>query len=67
VACILVLVAFIVANYFILGRDHLKQVDQIDSHHILEEDNNAYLAPHGVPSGLARDLSSNRLKDLEGM
>jgi len=37
-------------------------------HQLLDEESpTLHLAPHGVPSGIARDLSSSRLKDEGGI
>ncbi|XP_069120457.1 major facilitator superfamily domain-containing protein 6-like [Argopecten irradians] len=66
VTCLILLILYIVMNFFIV--DHGKfSFGSRDKHEILEEeDNMCHLAPHGVPSGMARDLSSSKLRE-EGM
>ncbi|KAL5016034.1 hypothetical protein ScPMuIL_005623 [Solemya velum] len=63
VSCVIILVAFAVANYFLQDRGAFSHGGK-GGHELLEDP--CQLAPQGVPSGIARDLSSSRLKDQEG-
>lgn len=64
VTCMILLILYIAMNFFII--DHGKfSFGSREKHEILEEDedNMCHLAPHGVPSGMARDLSSSKLRE----
>ncbi|XP_071103887.1 major facilitator superfamily domain-containing protein 6-like isoform X2 [Haliotis cracherodii] len=60
VCCIVILVVYLGVNYFLEDRGFFSHGGSSKmTHQILEE--NTHLAPHGVPSGIARDLSSSKL------
>ncbi|PVD36073.1 hypothetical protein C0Q70_03043 [Pomacea canaliculata] len=61
VTCVVVLAAYVGANYF-LQRRGLFDHDSTFSHELME-DNGPHLAPHGVPSGMGRNLSSSKLTE----
>ncbi|KAK7478824.1 hypothetical protein BaRGS_00029923 [Batillaria attramentaria] len=61
VTCILVLAAYAGVNYFLQDRGFFSHGSSMP--HELMEDTSAHLAPHGVPSGIGRDLSSSRLAE----
>ncbi|KAK3105959.1 hypothetical protein FSP39_009616 [Pinctada imbricata] len=66
ITCLIVLILYAVLRYFLEDRGTFSHGAK-DDHQMLEEESpTLHLAPHGVPSGMARDLSSNRLKD-EGL
>ncbi|CAL1534798.1 unnamed protein product [Lymnaea stagnalis] len=58
VTCIFVLVGYLGINLFLQDRGKFSHGGKVP--HELFEDT-SHLAPHGVPSGVARDLSSTRL------
>ena len=41
-------------------------IDSHVPHEVLQEEQQFHIDPHGVPSGLARDLSSSRLNKEDG-
>ncbi|XP_076456328.1 major facilitator superfamily domain-containing protein 6-like [Babylonia areolata] len=59
IACILVLAVYAGTNYFLQDRGRFSHGSKMA--HELMEDTAAHLAPHGVPSGLGRDLSASAL------
>ena len=63
VTCLILLIMYALGNFFLVDRGTFTYGGS-DNHAILEEDeddNQCHLAPHGVPSGMARDLSSSKL------
>nr|KAI8743389.1 major facilitator superfamily domain-containing protein 6-like [Biomphalaria glabrata] len=63
VTCIMVLLAYVGINVFLEKRGKFSHGGKVP--HELFEDT-AHLAPHGVPSGMARNLSNTRLaKDVK--
>ncbi|WAR10546.1 MFSD6-like protein [Mya arenaria] len=62
ITCIFVLIAFIGVGVYLR-----RQGVSMESHipHETLEDQAMTFNPHGVPSGMARDLSSNKLKQLD--
>ena len=65
IACILVVAVYAGTNYFLQDRGHFSHGSAMA--HELMEDSQTHLAPHGVPSGIGRDLSASRLagEDLD--
>ncbi|KAL8570189.1 hypothetical protein ACOMHN_030984 [Nucella lapillus] len=59
VACILVLAVYAGTNYFLQDRGRFSHGSKMA--HELMEDQAGHLAPHGVPSGIGRDLSATKL------
>ena len=63
VTCLIVLILYAVLKYFLEDRGSFSHGAK-DAHQMLEEESpTLHLAPHGVPSGMARDLSSSKLKE----
>ncbi|KAH9509770.1 Major facilitator super domain-containing protein 6 [Bulinus truncatus] len=58
VCCIIVLLAYVGINLFLENRGKFSHGGKVP-HELLED--TAHLAPHGVPSGMARNLSNTRL------
>ena len=56
--------AFFGSNYF-LKRKGIP-IDSHVPHEVLEEEPQYHMDPHGVPSGIARDLSSSKLNKEDG-
>ena len=64
VTCIFVLAGFFGTNY-LLKRKGIP-IDTRVPHEVLDEEQQVHMDPHGVPSGLARDLSSSKLNKEDG-
>ena len=58
ITCILILVVYAGVNYFLQDRGRFSHGSKM-AHELLED--TTHLAPHGVPSGIGRDLSSSKL------
>jgi hypothetical protein len=64
IACIFVLIGFFGVNWW-LKRQGIQMESHVP-HETLAEDQQMTFDPHGVPSGLVRDLSSSKLKQADG-
>ncbi|XP_060566476.1 major facilitator superfamily domain-containing protein 6-like [Ruditapes philippinarum] len=63
IACIFVLIGFFGVNWW-LKRQGIQMESHVP-HETLAEDQQMTFDPHGVPSGLVRDLSSSKLKQAD--
>ncbi|XP_052093804.1 major facilitator superfamily domain-containing protein 6-like [Mytilus californianus] len=63
ITCLIILIFYVGLNRFFGNRSHFSYGSSMKHERLEEESPTLHLAPHGVPSGMARDLSSSRLKD----
>jgi hypothetical protein len=67
ITCLIILILYVALNHFFGNRADFSYGSSMKHQLLDEESPTLHLAPHGVPSGIARDLSSSRLKDEGGI